>query len=193
MGRYRMIVGSAEHIILTTARLRLRAYREDDWRAVHEYGADPEVCKYQNWGPNSEEQTQDFVRRCVFAAQDEPPTDFFFVIALLEDNRLIGGCNLSIRNVMDREAMIGYALSPGVWGQGYATEAARALLRFGFTDVGLHRITSWAEPENVGSWRVMEKIGMRREGHEREVWFRDHWRDWVRYAMLDREWTAQNS
>jgi ribosomal-protein-alanine N-acetyltransferase len=107
------------------------------------------------------------------------------------EGTLIGGCNLSVTNASMREAMIGYTIDPRYWRRGYTTEAAAELLRLGFADLGLHRITSRCTPRNVGSWRVMEKIGMRREGHEREAaWFKEAWHDWLRYALLDHEWRA---
>jgi RimJ/RimL family protein N-acetyltransferase len=107
---------------------------------------------------------------------------------------LIGGCNLCHTSKPDLSAMIGYTINRDYWRNGYTTEAAAALLELGFTDAALHRITSWCTPENTGSWKVMEKIGMRREGHEREaVWFKGKWHDWLRYALLDYEWFQRQS
>ena len=90
---------------------------------------------------------------------------------------------------MQRQASLGYCMHPDYWGQGYMTEAAAALLKFGFEEMTWRRITSFCDPDNIGSWRVMEKIGMRREGHEREAkWFKGRWHDWLRYAILNHEW-----
>jgi RimJ/RimL family protein N-acetyltransferase len=80
---------------------------------------------------------------------------------------------------------MGYLISPAAQGQGYATEAARALLDFGLTTGGLHRITATCDPENTGSVRVLEKIGMSREGHLRDHFLiRGAWRDRLLYAKL---------
>lgn len=177
---------------LTTERLVLRPYRESDWEAVHEFGADPEVSRYMAWGPNTEEQTRDFIRRCIDQTNDPGRDLYAFAIALRETGAVVGGCNLSWTNREYRTMMIGYTVARPYWNRGYTTEAARELLRLGFEEMGLHRVVSWCEPENVGSWRVMEKIGMRREGHEREVEFwKSRWHDWLRYAILAHEWRAQ--
>jgi ribosomal-protein-alanine N-acetyltransferase len=105
------------------------------------------------------------------------------------DDRLIGNCGIRVNDPDLREANIGYELDPRHWGRGYATEAARAILGFGFDELGLHRV--WAEcvADNTGSARVLEKLGMRREAHFREhQWFKGRWRDTLVYAVLDREW-----
>lgn len=174
---------------LTTQRLILRPFREDDWEAVHEYAADPEVSLHQPWGPNSEEETRQFLWHSTQENEQTERTAYHFALIRQEDGQLIGGCTLRITNARFGEAMIGYTLNRRFWNQGYTTEAAHALLEVGFQTLNLHRIISWCTPENIGSWRVMEKIGMRREGHEREaIFFKGEWRDWLRYALLDHEW-----
>jgi RimJ/RimL family protein N-acetyltransferase len=71
------------------------------------------------------------------------------------------------------------------------TEAIRALIGFGFGELKLHRIRAECDPRNVGSWRVLEKVGMRREGHLRENFLLDGtWCDSYLYAILDHEWIA---
>ena len=84
---------------------------------------------------------------------------------------------------------IGYEFSPDYWRQGYATEAASEIIRFGFEELELHRIWSWCIAENNGSWRVMEKLGMQREGLLREnEYFKGRWWDTLMYAILEDEW-----
>jgi [ribosomal protein S5]-alanine N-acetyltransferase len=74
---------------------------------------------------------------------------------------------------------------------GYATEATRAMLAFGFSDLGLHRLWASTVAENTGAWRVLEKLGMKREGELRETtWLRDHWANSVIYAMLEHDWNG---
>ena len=172
-----------------TARLLLRPYREDDWTLVQEYAANPEVSRHQAWGPNTEEETQAFLRTSIAENEASDRTAYHFAIVLRDEDCLIGGCTLRVTDAGLREAMIGYTLNPRYWNRGYTTEAARELLVLGFRDLGLHRIVSWCNPENIGSARVMEKAGMRREGHEREAaHFKGEWHDWLRYALLDHEW-----
>jgi [ribosomal protein S5]-alanine N-acetyltransferase len=88
-----------------------------------------------------------------------------------------------------RAGVIGYSLAQQYCGHGYATEAASSLLWFGFESLGLHRISATTDVRNFASWRVMEKLEMRREGHFREnVWQRGQWRDSFLYAILAHEW-----
>ena len=179
------------HPVLTTNRLLLRPYQETDWAAAHAYGVIPEVSQFMEWGPNTEEDTRAFIERCVAAAQEPEARGFFFAIVLTSEGTMISGCDIGPTN-RSHEFSIGYCLHPDYWGHGYTTEAAGCLLRLGFEGLGLRRITSECDPDNVGSWRVMEKIGMRREAQEREaVWFKDRWHDWLRYAILDHEWKRQ--
>jgi ribosomal-protein-alanine N-acetyltransferase len=173
---------------LQTPRLLLRDFVEDDWRTVHSYAADPEVVRYMEWGPNNEAETKNYVELVIASQKDEPRLDFDLVATLRADGRLIGACSLHVSDPHNREGWIGYVLNPECWGQGYATEAARALLVFGFTQFGLHRIFATCDPHNAASARVLEKIGMRREGHLREhKWQKGTWRDSFLYAILEHE------
>ena len=80
------------------------------------------------------------------------------------------------------------------WGKGYATEAARRMLRFGFEDLKLHRIWASVAPDNTASVHVLEKIGMRREAlHLKADWLKDCWRDTFIYAILEEEWREKES
>jgi RimJ/RimL family protein N-acetyltransferase len=85
---------------------------------------------------------------------------------------------------------IGWALHRTYHGKGYASEAASALLRYGFEELRLHRIIATCQPENIASWRVMEKIGLRREGFFQKCIYRDDgtWWDEYFYALLEEEW-----
>jgi RimJ/RimL family protein N-acetyltransferase len=91
------------------------------------------------------------------------------------------------------EGEIGFELDPSHWGQGYATEAVQAVLDFGFTQLSHHRIWSWCIADNIGSARVLEKVGMQREGRQREVeFFKGRWWDRLLYAILDYEWSKSS-
>jgi [ribosomal protein S5]-alanine N-acetyltransferase len=91
-----------------------------------------------------------------------------------------------------REGKIGYELNPDYWRRGYATEAAWAMLSYGFDHLGLHRIWAELNAENGASAHVLEKVGTRREAHFREQdYFKGRWWDGLVYAILDREWRAQ--
>jgi RimJ/RimL family protein N-acetyltransferase len=89
---------------------------------------------------------------------------------------------------------IGWVFNHTYHGQGYATEAAVAVLHYGFETLHLHRIIATCQPQNVASWRVMEKLGMRREAHFRKCLRRpeNQWWDEYFYALLDEEWFKAN-
>lgn len=177
--------------LVKTPRLCLRPIEEPDWEAVHRYSIDPDVIRHVAWGPNSEEHSREFVRWAAALWRDAPHMNEHFAVVRQDDGRLIGSCNLGLTEG-DRQGEIGYAFARDAWGQGYATEAADALLRRGFGELGLHRVHATCAPENIGSIRVLEKIGMRREGLLLEhKWQRDHWRDSCLYAILGREWRAR--
>src|SRR5262245_15644715 len=173
---------------LPTDRLILRDFVIGDWRAAHVYGADLEVVRYMEWGPNDEATTRAFIERVIAFQHTEPRRDFELAITLRPNGELIGGCGFHISDPQNRTGWLGYILAREHWGQGYATETARALLRFGFEQFGLHRIWATCDPRNTASAHVLEKIGMRREGHLRENKLqRGSWRDSYLYAILEHE------
>ncbi|TMD62463.1 MAG: GNAT family N-acetyltransferase [Chloroflexi bacterium] len=155
-------------MILATKRLVLREFEEEDWSAVLAYQSDPLYLRYYHWTHRSEQEVREFVQMFIALPNEEPRTKFQLAITLASDGRLIGNCGIRMKTPGAREADIGYELDPHFWGSGYATEAASELLAFGFRDLVLHRIWAWCIAENIASARVLEKIGMRREGHLRE-------------------------
>ncbi len=175
---------------LETSRLVLREFRERDWQDVHEYASDPEVVRYMDWGPNNESITRNFVRSAISQRDEEPRKDFEFAVILTDhDHRLVGGCGIHVSHPERREGWIGYCFNKRFWGRGLGTEAAGALLRFGFGELGLHRVVATCDPRNVASIRVLEKIGMQQEGHFREhKLVRGEWCDSLWYAILEDEW-----
>jgi len=173
---------------LTLARLRIREWRLADWPAAHEYASDLEVVRYLDWGPNSEAETRAFIRETMRTRRKRPRTRYDLAVALRSSDRAIGGARLWIESIQHREGSIGYTLARASWGQGYASEVAAGLLRFGFETLGLHRIHAIVEPENVASTRVLERVGMRREGHLRDHRYaKGRWRDSLLYAIVKGE------
>ena len=167
-----------------TDRLLIRPFEPDDWRAVHAYASDPAVMRYIPGGALSEDQARAFVGR--------NEGDEASVAAVLKaEGRLVG--HLPFHPwFAPRIWEIGWVFHPRYHGQGYATEAAAALLGHGFERLGLHRVVATCQPENVASWRVMEKLGMRREAHFRKGVRLDGetWLDEYLYAILEEDWFA---
>jgi len=179
--------------VLRTARLDLRELTPDDFDAVHAYASDPEVVRFMQWGPNTEQDTFDFIERAIAHAEDEGRTMYELAVVVRGEDRLIGAIGLEVDEV-DARGTLGYCLHRGAWGHGYATEAARAVTAFGFEVLLLHRIRAGCDPENAASARVLEKVGMTLEGHLREnVRVRGAFRDTLVFGMLRREWTARES
>lgn len=176
-------------ITLIGERLTLREMVVDDWRAVHEYASLPEACRYQAWGPNLPEESRAFVAWSVAQARAKPQRLYRLAAVLRDSGRLIGDGGLEVRNQRFLQGEISYIVHPDLWGSRHATEIARLLLRFGFEQLKLHRITATCDPRNIGSARVLEKIGMTYEGRQRQTMLlRDGWRDSSMYSVLEDEW-----
>jgi RimJ/RimL family protein N-acetyltransferase len=177
---------------LRTKRLVLRDFEETDWKAVHTYGSDPEVVRYMNWGPNTEEETKNFIQRAIASQKEQTRRNYTLATVLEMENQLIGSCGIEVSDTVNKEGCIGYCLNHRYWGQGYGTEAAKALLAFDFSQLDLHQIFATCDPSNHESAHVLEKIGMQREGRLREhKWAKGKWRDSLLYAILDNEWKSK--
>lgn len=172
-----------------TQRLLLREYAPADEADVHEYASDPLVPQYDSWGPNSAAQTHEHLRRRIAEQRNWPREDVTLVAQLRHEAKVIGSVRLWTVDKANRTAEIGYTFNRGYWNNGYATEAASALLERAFHALNMHRIIATCDTRNVGSWRVMEKVGMRREGHFLcDKLQKGEWRDSFFYAVLGNEW-----
>ena len=169
---------------LETARLRLRPYREDDLPELLPLIGTREVAAttLRIAHPYTEQDARDFLT----LAQE--PGRIWLAITLRSDGRQIGGIGLRVDD-QHQHAELGYWLGVQHWGQGYATEAAREMLRYGFEDLGLHRIFASHFKHNAASGRILVKLGMHYEGCQRE-----HLRKWDEfvdselYGLLRQEW-----
>ena len=119
---------------------------------------------------------------------ERPRRKFQLAITFPGTGPVIGNCGIRRKPENDWEADIGYELAPEYWGQGYATEAALAIVSFGFREVGLHRISSWCIADNTASAKVLERVGLRPEGRFREnEYFKGRWWDTLLYGLLESE------
>jgi RimJ/RimL family protein N-acetyltransferase len=176
---------------LTTERLLLREFQHSDWPDILDYQRDPLYLRYYDWTERTPEAVQDFVAMFLAQQQEQPRIKFQLAVVLQSTGQLIGTCGIRMKFAGAREGDIGYELSPKHWGQGYATEAARAIVAFGFTELRLHRISSWCIAENAGSARVLQKLGMQPEGRLREnEYFKDRYWDTLLFGLLEDEWKA---
>jgi [ribosomal protein S5]-alanine N-acetyltransferase len=179
-------------MILATERLLLREFVEKDWRAVLAYQSDRRYQKYYRRTHRTAEQVRDFVHGFIEWQGERPRTKYQLAIVLRAEGRLIGTCGIRVESADFRRANIGYEIAPAYWAKGYATEAARAILAFGFGELRLHRIWAHCVAENAASYRVLEKVGMRRERRLREEeWMKGRGWDILVYGILDYEWRSQ--
>jgi RimJ/RimL family protein N-acetyltransferase len=164
---------------IETRRLRLRMFRPEDAETFHRIWNDPQVMKYiQGWNPSLEES------RAAMERQTQRWREKGFgqwVVTLKDEEKIIG--YVGFKNLDQTEEIeLLYGIDKPYWNRGIITEAARACLQFVFEKTALDRIVAVAMPENVGSWRVMEKLGMKRHGVARY-----YNRDLVYYAILRTE------
>jgi ribosomal-protein-alanine N-acetyltransferase len=178
---------------IETERLCLRKYEDRDLADILAYSSDADFWLARNldW-PVSEEGVKDYweAQREVDPRAD--PEWLSLVIELKAEEKAIGHVGIGVRKTGEhRQGMIGWLLGRKYQGQGYATEAARALVTVGFEQLGLHRITARTHTENRRSWYLMERLGMRREAHFRESHVVEgEWCDEFIYAVLADEWRA---
>lgn len=174
---------------IETERLILREFRDDDAPLMAAYWSDPRYQRYYAEIEDVDGVVRELVDRFVAAQHAQPRLSWQLAVVTKADLRQIGNCGIRVNDPALKEANIGYELNPDYWGRGYATEAAHAIVTFGFAELDLHRI--WAEcvADNLGSARVLEKLGMRREAHFREhQWYKQRWWDTLIYAILDDDW-----
>ena len=163
---------------LETEQLLLRPVNETDFDAVHSWARNPDNTRYMAWGPNTEEQTREFLKSV------KPGRDF--AVELKKLNKVIGSCGVYPDSENDT-GVLGWILHIDHWKQGYGTELAGELIRYGFEDLNLRRLKAPCAAVNYGSCRIMERNGMRREAlHSKAFWARinKEWIDEAWYAIL---------
>jgi RimJ/RimL family protein N-acetyltransferase len=177
-------------VVLTTGRLKLRPMDERDIPSHYAVFSDPEVARYWSREPWTDIGQASQSIAAMLAAQADG-SEARFGIELLSTGELIGNAGLHHFVEQNRRCEIGYALGSKYWGQGYATEALRAVIAHGFDALGLNRIEADIDPRNVGSARVLEKLGFRKEGFMPERWIvGNETADTAFYGLLRRYWNA---
>jgi RimJ/RimL family protein N-acetyltransferase len=173
---------------LHTDRLRLRPFTGADAEALFALHSNAHVLRYWDSPPWAErERAGRFLAACNRMAAEG--SGVRVAVDRREDGSFLGWCSLSRWNPAFRSAAIGYVYTDGAWGQGYATEAAGAVLTWAFDSLDLNRVQAETDTRNVASARVLEKLGFVREGTLREdcVVNGEVSDSWV-YGLLRREW-----
>lgn len=171
---------------LTTTRLIIRPFTGADVNAVHTYTSNAQVMTYIDDGALTLTQTQDFVHLQI---GDDAKA---FAVVLSSTHQLMWHI-IAHPWVAHRTYELGWVFNPTYHGQGFATEAASAVMAYCFDHLDAHRVIATCQPENPASFRVMEKLGMRREAHFHQCIARGNgvWWDEYFYAILASEWQAQ--
>ena len=174
---------------LESARLVLRRMRRADIEPFMEYRNDPRIARFQGWEAITKRAAVAFLEQQQSQEPLLPGQWLQIAITLKPTQALIGDCALKIHAEDRRQATIGFTLAHRFQGSGFASEAVSVLLSYVFDELRLHRVVADTDPRNIRSWRLLERLGFRREGHlKKSLWFKGRWADEYVYAILAREW-----
>jgi RimJ/RimL family protein N-acetyltransferase len=179
---------------ILTPRLVLRRFHQGDLAIFLAYRNDPQIARYQGWStPMSEAAARAFIEEA--AGVTFGPTGYGgqIAVALATTNELVGDLYLGSPGGDGRQGVLGYSLARAYHGRGLMSEAARALLGYAFGVLGLHRMVASVDTRNDPSIKLLERLGMRREGHLRECYYDERvgaWIDEYLYALLRAEWAG---
>ena len=177
-------------IVIETNRLILRPFQLTDHADMLEYQSNPEVARYIPWPVRSSEQVQEALEKGLTCTKIGKQGDLVLLsIELKESKKVIGQTNLNLVSEKNKYAEFGYVINPSYSGQGYATEAARALITWAFANVDLHRIGAVMDQRNPRSRKVCERLGLRLEAsHIEDDFFKNEWTSTWIFAILKSEW-----
>jgi len=172
--------------------VKLRQLKRTDLESVHRLLSDWNVVQYMSLPHcKSEDESQKYLEDLITGSLGGA---WMSVVRAIEDRNsgdLIGLCGIGVLDGSE-QGEIWYLVRPDCWRRGVAAESARALLSIGFLEMNLHRMFATCLPENPASSRVLEKIGMRREGYQlKDVRIHGVWHDSSLYAILREEWEAE--
>jgi len=177
-----------EFPVIETERLILRKIGVEDAEDIFEYAKVPEVSEFLPWYPHKAiEDSKNFI----IYAEEKFKTDdsLIFGIEIREEKKIIGCIEVRGWRSENNCADVGYVLSKDYWNKGILTEVLKSLIKFCFEELNLNRVEAHCEEENIGSWRVMEKCGMKQEGTLREkVYMKERYRSMKMYSILKSEY-----
>ena len=181
--------------MIETDRFVLRPFELSDIDIVFKIYSDAEIMEYLPVPVMDFDTAQRHLDRIIACWKAIPQVNYEFAVVDKQTNEKIGRAEIT-RNYPERSVMIGWILLKSAWGRGYATQIAKALIEHCFCKLNVHRVYARCHPDNIGSWRVMEKCGMRREAryikkcrYEKSDGIR--WEDEFEYAILDSEFSKK--
>lgn len=179
--------------VLETQRLILRSFRAEDGDDLHAYLSQEEVVRFEPYGVYDQAASK--------AEAERRATDHaFWAVCLKDSGRLIGNLYFQQQNPPQFQTWeLGYVFNSNYQGKGYAAEACRELLTYGFGTLGIRRVTAHCNPDNHPSWRLLERLKLRREGHFLQTGYfkpdeqgNPGWHDTYAYGLLGSEWMSMN-
>ncbi|MCF4102539.1 GNAT family N-acetyltransferase [Gillisia sp. M10.2A] len=174
---------------LNTSRLELRLVALSDLESVHTLLSRPEVDEFNTLGiPKNIEETRSILQDHLADLDNTPIKRFTFAVELKSNKQFIGMVAINLGSEKYNAAELWFKLHPSYWNNGYGTEAVKALVDFGFKILKLHRIEAGCAVQNIGSLKIMERVGMHREGRRKKALpLKCGWSDNYEYAILNPE------
>ncbi|MGH3926217.1 MAG: GNAT family N-acetyltransferase [Pseudonocardiaceae bacterium] len=172
-------------IQLSGSRVTLREFHSDDLDRVMTVVGDDRVTESLSFDTRSREQAAEMLSGVLDRAEQEPRSEYYLAVTTADDG-LVGFARLGLNGV--QAAKLGGAIATGYWGRGYAVDAARTLVDFGFRTLELHRVSAAMGPDNAASVVLARRLGMSYEGRIRDhVYTNGEWRDSLLYSVLAHE------
>ena len=173
--------------MISTKRTVLKSLSIDDAKDLFSYRSLREVFKYQCWAPKNISDAEDFVRSySIYEGIIEGQWKQFGIYSI-KDKSLIGDCGFRIQS--DDQTEIGYTIAPSYQRKGIGSEIVESLIDYLFNEMLIQKIIAKADPENIGSIKVLKRLGFRKEAHlVKNVKIRGEWKDDLVYAVLREEW-----
>src|SRR5215470_7506843 len=176
---------------LTGTRVRLREFKEGDLDSSMRIVGDDRVTNWLSFDSINRDQQAQRLADIRERAGHTPRTEYYLAVATLADDELIGFGRLGLGGV--KAAKLGGAIAAEHWSHGYAVDAARTLITYGFSTLELHRITAAAGPDNTASIAILRRLGFTHEGRLRDhVFTNGSWRDSELYSLLVHEWPQRS-
>lgn len=182
--------------MIETERLVMRPFNKNDLDIIISLYSNKEIMKYMPGDVMGARKAQTHLNKITGDWEEKPQVNFEMAVIIKDNQEKIGRSRIHLDYETDT-AMIGWLLLKKEWGKGYASEMTRALIDYSFDVLNVHRVCALCHPENIASWKALEKCGMRREAYYRQKCrYVKHgkiiWEDELEYAVLKTERQIQH-
>jgi RimJ/RimL family protein N-acetyltransferase len=188
------LIKKMTEIEISTERIKLRLIELSDLNSIHKLHSLPETDEFNALGiPQNIEETKNVIEPWIAENELDKIKNYTFAIENRMDREFIGLFGLKLGNEKYKRGEVWYKIHSDYWKKGYATESLKAVINFGFDNLKLHRIEAGCAVENIGSFKVLEKAGMIREGRLRQVLpLKSGWSDNFEYSILETDERKNN-